>query len=266
MRVSILTLNPGFFGGALDEGMIRVAREKGALEVVLVPIRAFSDDRYGTTDDYPFGGGAGMVMKVEPIVAAHESVVRSVPETPPRTLFTTPQGRVLTQEWVRELAAERHLAIVCGRYKGIDERAVEIMGAAGPSGGAGSAGAAGAGRAEEFSIGDYVLSGGEPAALVLLDAVSRLQPGVLGDAESAEADSFSEALLDAPVYTRPDEFRGRSVPEVLRSGNHEEIRRWRRREAIRRTLARRPDIVRGRAWSEEDRRLMDEIEKEADHP
>jgi tRNA (guanine37-N1)-methyltransferase len=155
---------------------------------------------------------------------------------------------VLTQEWVRELAAEKHLAVVCGRYKGIDERVVQTLGA------------------EEFSIGDYVLSGGEPAALVLMDAVSRLQPGVLGDAESAEADSFSEALLDAPVYTRPDEFRGRSVPEVLRSGNHEEIRRWRRREAIRRTLARRPDIVRGRAWSEEDRRLMDEIKKEADQP
>jgi len=248
VRVSILTLNPGFFGGALDEGMIRVAREKGLLEVVLVPIRAFADDRYGTTDDYPYGGGAGMVMKAEPIVAAHESVARSYGGAAPRTLVTSPQGRMLTQEWVRELAAEKHLAVVCGRYKGIDERVVETL------------------EAEEFSIGDYVLSGGEPAALVLMDAVSRLQPGVLGDAESAEADSFSEALLDAPVYTRPDEFRGRSVPEVLRSGNHEEIRRWRRREAIRRTLARRPDIVRGRAWSEEDRRLMDEIKKEADQP
>ena len=245
MRVSIITLNPGFFGGALDEGMIRVAREKGALEVVLVPIRAFSEDRYGTTDDAPYGGGAGMVMKPEPIVAAHESAARATPGASTRTLVTTPQGRVLTQEWARELAAERHLVLVCGRYKGIDERAVEALGA------------------EEVSIGDYVLSGGEPAALVILDAVSRLQPGVLGDAESAEADSFSEALLDAPVYTRPDEFRGLPVPEVLRRGNHEEIRRWRRREAIRRTLARRPDIVRGRDWSEEDRRLMDEIKKEA---
>lgn len=189
-----------------------------------------------------------MVMKAEPIVAAHESVVRASGGVSPRTLVTTPQGRVLTQEWVRELATERHLAVVCGRYRGIDERAVETLGG------------------EEVSIGDYVLSGGEPAAIVILDAVSRLQPGVLGDAESAEADSFSEALLDAPVYTRPDEFRGLPVPQVLRSGNHEEIRRWRRREAIRRTLARRPDIVRGRAWSEEDRRLMDEIEKEADQP
>lgn len=249
MRFTIITLNPGFFGGALDEGMIRVAREKELVEVALVPIRAYSDDRYGTTDDYPYGGGAGMVMKAEPIVAAHESAVRAAPDAPPRTLVTSPQGRVLTQEWVRDLAAEKHLAVICGRYKGIDERAVQLLGA------------------EEVSIGDYVLSGGESAALVILDAVSRLQPGVLGDAESAEADSFSEALLDAPVYTRPDEFRGLSVPEVLRRGNHEEIRRWRRREAIRRTLARRPDIVRGRDWSEEDRRLMDEIrKKEADQP
>ncbi len=248
MRISIVTLNPGFFGGALDEGMIRVAREKGALEVVLVPIRAFTDDRYGTTDDSPYGGGAGMVMKPEPIFAAHESVCQATPGSPPRTLVTTPQGRVLTQEWIRELAAEPHLAVICGRYKGIDERAVELLGA------------------EEVSIGDYVLSGGEPAALVILDAVSRLQPGVLGDSESAEADSFSEALLDAPVYTRPDEFRGHPVPEVLRRGNHEEIRRWRRREAIRRTLARRPDIVRGREWSEEDRGLLDELKKELDQP
>jgi tRNA (guanine37-N1)-methyltransferase len=248
VRISIITLNPGFFGGALDEGMIRVAREKGALEVVLVPIRAFTGDRYGTTDDAPYGGGAGMVMKPEPIIAAHESVRLATPGSPPRTLVTTPQGRVLTQEWIRELAAEPHLAVICGRYKGIDERAVELLGA------------------EEVSIGDYVLSGGEPAALVILDAVSRLQPGVLGDLESAEADSFSEALLDAPVYTRPDEFRGHPVPEVLRRGNHEEIRRWRRREAIRRTLARRPDIVRGREWSEEDRSLLDEIQKESEKP
>ena len=244
MRFTIITLNPGFFGGALDEGMIRVAREKGLVEVALVPIRAYSDDRYGTTDDYPYGGGAGMVMKAEPIVAAHESAVKAAPETPPRTVVTSPQGRVLTQEWVRELAAEEHLAVICGRYKGIDERAVQLLGA------------------EEVSIGDYVLSGGEPAALVLLDAVSRLQPGVLGDAESAEADSFSEALLDAPVYTRPEDFRGHLVPETLLGGNHEQIRIWRRREAMRRTLRRRPDLLRNRALSDEDKRLLNEIEKE----
>ena len=243
MRVSILTLNPGFFEGPLGEGMIRIAREKGILDVALVPIRDFATDRYGTTDDYPYGGGAGMVMKVDTIARAFESVAGAV-AAKPRPLVTSPQGRVFTQALAEELAREEHLALVCGRYKGIDERVIAVLGA------------------EEVSIGDYVLSGGEPAALVILDAVARLQPGVLGHAESAEADSFSEAQLDAPVYTRPELFRGHRVPDVLLSGNHEQIRRWRRREAIRRTLARRPDLLRDRRWSDEDRKLLDEIQKE----
>ena len=244
MRLSILTLNPGFFGGPLDEGMIRVARQKSLLEVVLVPIRAFATDRYGTTDDAPYGGGAGMVMKAEPILAAYESAREAVPGAKPRVLVTSPQGRSLDQPFARELSLERHVVVVCGRYKGIDERTIPLL------------------EAEEISIGDYVLSGGEPAALVIVDAVARLLPGVLGDAESAETDSFSEALLAAPVYTRPEEFRGLRVPDALLKGNHEEIRLWRRREAIRRTLLRRPDIVRGRALSDEDRRLLGEIERE----
>jgi len=244
VRVSILTLNPGFFGGPLDEGMIRVARQKGLLEVLLIPIRAFAADRYGTTDDAPYGGGAGMVMKAEPILAAFESAREALAGTRPRVLVTSPQGRTLDQELTRELAEEQHLVLLCGRYKGIDERTIPLLGA------------------EEISIGDYVLSGGEPAALVIVDAVSRLLPGVLGDAESAETDSFSEALLAAPVYTRPEEVRGLRVPDALLRGNHEEIRLWRRREAIRRTLLRRPDIVRGRTLSDEDRRLLGEIERE----
>ena len=244
MRVSILTLNPGFFQGPLGEGMIRIAREKGIVEVSLVHIRDFATDRYGTTDDSPYGGGAGMVMKADTIVAACEHVRGSEPGTPARVLVTTPQGRPLTQEWVRELAQERHLIVISGRYKGIDERVIPIV------------------EAEEVSIGDYVLSGGEAAALVILDAVSRLQPGVLGDAGSAEADSFSEALLDAPVYTRPEDFRGHRVPEILLGGNHEQIRVWRRREALRRTLKRRPDLLAGRTLSAEDKGLLDEIEKE----
>jgi tRNA (guanine37-N1)-methyltransferase len=244
VRVSILTLNPGTFAGALDEGMIRIAREKGILDVALVAIRDFATDRYGTTDDYPYGGGAGMVMKVDTIVGAFESVRHAVPGERPRVLVTSPQGRPLDQSWVRELAQEPHLVVVCGRYLGIDERAVEVLGA------------------EEISIGDYVLSGGEPAALVLLDAVARLQPGVLGDEESARADAFSEALLAAPVYTRPDSFQGLAVPEILKGGNHEEIRLWRRREALRRTLERRPDLLRGRPLSDEDRSLLEAIQKE----
>jgi len=244
VRVSILTLNPGTFAGALDEGMIRIAREKGILDVALIAIRDFATDRYGTTDDYPYGGGAGMVMKVDTIVGAFESIRHAVPGERPRVLVTSPQGRPLDQSWVRELAQERHLVVVCGRYLGIDERAVEVLGA------------------EEISIGDYVLSGGEPAALVLLDAVARLQPGVLGDEESARADAFSEALLAAPVYTRPDSFQGLAVPEILKGGNHEEIRLWRRREALRRTLERRPDLLRGRPLSDEDRSLLEAIQKE----
>jgi tRNA (guanine37-N1)-methyltransferase len=243
MRFSILTLNPGFFRGALDEGMIRIAREKGLLTVGLVPIRDFTDDRYGTTDDYPYGGGAGMVMKAEPILRAHESLRREGSKAP-RTLVTSPQGRTLTQRWARELALEPEIAILCGRYKGIDERVIPLLGA------------------EEISIGDYVLSGGEPAAIVILDALARLLPGVLGDAESAEADSFSEPLLDAPVYTRPEDVQSRRVPDVLLSGDHERIRVWRRREALRRTWLKRPDLLLGRKLSNEDQSLLDEIKKE----
>jgi len=245
VRISILTLNPGFFEGPLGEGMIRIAREKGIVDVAVIPIRDFAADRYGTTDDTPYGGGAGMVMKADTIVGAYEDALQRASGLRTRTLVTTPQGRPFTQGWARELKGEEHLVLVCGRYKGIDERAIPLL------------------KAEEISIGDYVLSGGEPAALVIVDALARLQPGVLGDSESAEADSFSEALLDAPVYTRPEEFRGHRVPDILLSGNHEQIRRWRRREALRRTRERRPDLLSGRALSEEDRKLLNEIEEEA---
>jgi tRNA (guanine37-N1)-methyltransferase len=244
MRFSILTLNPGFFRGATDEGMIRVARQKGLLDVVVVPIRDFTVDRYGTTDDYPYGGGAGMVMKAEPIFRAYESIVRDAGDAKPRVLVTSPQGRCFTQAFASELALERAIVVLCGRYKGIDERVIPLLGA------------------EEISIGDYVLSGGEPAAITILDAVARLLPGVLGDAESAEADSFSEPLLDAPVYTRPEDVAGHRVPDVLLSGDHERIRLWRRREAIRRTWIKRPDLLLGRTLSKEDQRLLDEIKKE----
>ena len=246
MRFSILTLNPGFFSGSLDEGMIRVAREKGLLEVAIVPIRDFTSDRYGTTDDYPYGGGAGMVMKAEPILRACESVRRRAGADSPRVLVTSPQGRRFTQGWAQELKDAPEIAVLCGRYKGIDERVIPLLGA------------------EEVSIGDYVLSGGEAASIVILDSVARLIPGVLGDAESAEADSFSEPLLDAPVYTRPEEVRGLTVPEVLLSGNHERIRLWRRREALRRTWHRRPDLFLGRSLSDEDRSLLDEIKEEGE--
>jgi tRNA (guanine37-N1)-methyltransferase len=248
MRFWILTLNPGFFRGATDEGMIRIARQKGLLEVSVVAIRDFTDDRYGTTDDYPYGGGAGMVVKAEPILRSIESVRRDADPGgaggSPRVLVTSPQGRPFTQAWAKELALEPKIVVLCGRYKGIDERVIPLLGA------------------EEISIGDYVLSGGEPAAMVILDALARLIPGVLGDAESAEADSFSEPLLDAPVYTRPEDVAGQRVPDVLLSGDHERIRVWRRREALRRTWRRRPDLLLGRTLCREDQELLDEIKKE----
>ena len=249
MRFSILTLNPGFFQGATEEGMIRIARQKGLLEVSIVAIRDFTNDRYGTTDDYPYGGGAGMVMKAEPILKANESVRRAAEEAgagarKARVLVTSPQGAPFTQARARELCAEPEIVVLCGRYKGIDERVIPLL------------------DAEEISIGDYVLSGGEPAAIVILDALARLIPGVLGDAESAEADSFSEPLLDAPVYTRPEDFGGQRVPEVLLSGDHERIRVWRRREAIRRTWIKRPDLLLGRTLCKEDQKLLDEVKKE----
>ena len=185
-----------------------------------------------------------MVMKAEPILRAHGSLRREGSGKALRTLVTSPQGRTLTQRWARELSQEPEIAILCGRYKGIDERVISFLGA------------------EEISIGDYVLSGGEPAAIVILDALARLIPGVLGDAESAEADSFSEPLLDAPVYTRPEDIESRRVPDVLLSGDHERIRVWRRREALRRTWLKRPDLLLGRKLSDEDQSLLNEIKNE----
>ena len=189
-----------------------------------------------------------MVMKAEPILRSFESVRREVAAgeeaATPRVLVTSPQGERFTQARARELALEREIVLLCGRYKGIDERVIPLLGA------------------EEISVGDYVLSGGEPAAIVILDAVARLLPGVLGDTESAESDSFSEPLLDAPVYTRPEDLGGRRVPDVLLSGDHERIRLWRRREAIRRTWLKRPDLLLGRTLGREDQRLLDEVKKE----
>ena len=243
-RINIVTIFPEFFTTPLGLSIPSRAKEAGSVDYQVIDLRDFTHDRHRTVDDYPYGGGAGMVMKVDTIARAYESVVDAVPGAKPKVLATSPQGRVFDQAWARELAAEKHLVVVCGRYKGIDERVIPTV------------------EAEEVSIGDYVLSGGEAAALVILDAVTRLQEGVLGHAESAEADSFSEALLDAPVYTRPEDVAGNRVPDVLLSGDHEKIRLWRRREAIRRTWMRRPDLLLGRTLNPEDRRLLDEIKKE----
>ena len=241
MRISLLTIFPDFFGPALAEGMIRLAREKGRLEVAIVPLRDFTDDSHRSTDDYPFGGGAGMIMKVEPVDRALRSLAVGEPGARPagtRVVLLSPQGRPFTQALALEYAALEHLVLVSGRYKGVDERVGERL------------------VDEELSLGDFVLSGGEPAALCVVDAVARLLPGVVGSFDSVEGDSFHSGLLDAPYYTRPAEYRGWTVPEVLLSGHHAEIGRWRREEALRRTLERRPDLLETTALSDEDVRFL----------
>ncbi len=242
MRIDIVTIFPEAFT-PLEGSIVGRARERGVLEVHVHDLRDFTTDRHRQVDDTPYGGGPGMVMKPEPFFAAVEAI-RKETRSEPRILLPSPQGRPLTQAVLREFSQEPHLLILCGHYEGIDERVTEGLGA------------------EEVSIGDYVLSGGELAAMVIVDGVARLVPGVVGDEQSVAAESFSGGLLDFPDYTRPPEFRGMRVPEVLLSGHHEAIRRWRRKEQLRRTRRRRPDLLNREALSDEDRRLLAEIERE----
>jgi tRNA (guanine37-N1)-methyltransferase len=211
------------------------------VEIVVHDLRAYTHDRHAVVDDRPYGGGAGMVLKPEPILEAVARIGRGE-ET--HLVLLTPQGRPFDQSVAWDLLEHRHVLLICGRYEGFDERVRERL------------------RPDEISIGDYVLTGGELPALVLLDATIRLIPGVLGDEDSARHDSFVEAMLDFPQYTRPPVVQGLSVPEVLLSGDHERIRRWRRKEALRRTKARRPDLLRRADLSDEDRRLLGEIDEE----
>jgi tRNA (guanine37-N1)-methyltransferase len=247
VKISVLTIFPDFFPAALAEGMIRAAREKGRLEVAIVGLRDFTDDTHRTTDDYPFGGGVGMVMKVEPIDRALASLAVGEPGARPpgtRVVLLSPQGPTLDQAGVIAYAGLEHLVLVCGRYKGVDERVREHL------------------VDEELSVGDYVLSGGEPAALCVVDAVARLLPGVVGSFDSVEGDSFHSGLLDSDYYTRPAEYRGWKVPEILLSGHHAEIAKHRRRESLRRTLERRPDLLERAGLSSEDRRTLRDLESE----
>lgn len=242
MRIDVLTLFPEIFAAPLRASLLGKAIAQGVLEVALTDIRDFADDRHRTVDDAPFGGGAGMVMKCAPLFAAVESLRdRNSLE---RIILLSPRGRPLDQARVRELAQTPDIALVCARYEGVDERVSRGL------------------VTEEISIGDYVLSGGELPALVLIEAVSRMLPGVVGDWESVETDSFYQGILGPPQYTRPAEFRGMSVPSVLREGNHAAVRRWRRKEALRVTRERRPDLL-GRADSTEDQELLAELEREA---
>ncbi|HEY7113344.1 MAG TPA: tRNA (guanosine(37)-N1)-methyltransferase TrmD [Thermoanaerobaculia bacterium] len=223
MRIEILTLFPGYFRSALEESLLGRARESGRLEVAVTDLRDFAHDRHRKADDEPYGGGAGMVL-LAPVVA--EAIEARQGDPPAWRVLLTPDGRRLDQDGVERLAARERLLLVCGRYEGIDER-VRDLGL----------------FDEEISIGDYVLSGGEAAALVVVEALSRRVPGVVGRAESVERESFVGDRLDYPHYTRPREFRGLSVPEVLLSGDHAQIERWRRARALQRTRERRPDLL-----------------------
>jgi tRNA (guanine37-N1)-methyltransferase len=239
LRFDILTLFPELFTPFVKHGIIGRAIDRGVLEVGLVNIRDFARGPHKETDDRPYGGGAGMVMKPGPIVRALESVKR--PGMGTRTILLTPQGRPLDQGLAWELSEAGHLVLICGRYEGVDERVRE-------------------GHVDiEVSIGDFVLSGGEVAAMAVVDAVSRLVPGVLGCGDSNLEDSFSNGLLEHPQYTRPRVFEDREVPEVLLSGDHERIRKWRRTESLKRTLERRPDLLGKTELTEEDREMLSRL-------
>jgi len=225
MRFDIFTLFPEIFPPYLDESILKRARESGLLEFGLHNIRDYTTDKHRTTDDEPYGGGGGMVMKPEPIFAAVESVLGAPPVCP--VILLTPQGRPFTQKVAVELAAADHLALLCGRYEGVDERVRQHL------------------VTDEISLGDFVLTGGELPALAIIDAVTRLLPGVLGDPEATQKDSHANGLLEYPHYTRPPEFRGWEVPEILRSGNHAAIEQWRRQQSLQRTQERRPDLLKG---------------------
>jgi len=236
MQIDILTLFPEMFQGPLNESLLKKAQEKGFLSIKAVDLRDFTTDKHRTADDTPYGGGPGMVMKVDPIAKA----LSRVKSQKSKTILMCPSGKLLTQDRVKGLAKEEHLIIICGHYEGVDERVRELV-------------------EEEISIGDYVLTGGEIPAMVLVDALARHVPGVVKEEESVRKDSFYEDLLDYPSYTRPEEFEGKKVPEVLLSGNHAEIERWRRKEALRRTLYRRPDLLAKLELLDQDCKLLEEI-------
>jgi len=239
MKFDILTLFPAMFDGPLTESILKRASEKGLIEVALHNIRDWALDRHATADDSPYGGGAGMVMKVEPIAGAIEAAKENNPNS--KVVLTTPGGRPFNHAVAEELSREEGLIIICGRYEGVDERVRTLF------------------VDDEISLGDFVLTGGEIAAMVIVDAVSRLVPGVLGCDESAQYDSFADGLLEYPQYTRPPEFRGEKVPDILLSGNHAEIAKWRRKESFRRTLASRPELLEGIELSKADRKLLAEV-------
>jgi tRNA (guanine37-N1)-methyltransferase len=256
MTFDIITIFPDFFSSVLEYGVLKRARATGQASIRLHDLRDFTDDRHRTVDDRPFGGGPGMVFKPEPVFKAVAAVEAEAPGRPFPVILLSPQGRLFTQARAKEWARQDHLTMICGRYEGVDERIAEHV------------------ATDEISIGDFVLSGGELPAALIMESVVRLLPGVLGNEESAWQESFTapqagpgefrHGLLDFPHYTRPAEFHGWRVPEVLLSGNHEEIRRWRRQRAIEKTWRRRPDLLAGFPLSEEDREWLGALQRDPD--
>jgi tRNA (guanine37-N1)-methyltransferase len=242
MQFDIFTLLPEVFPPYLESSILLRARQRGLIDVRLHNIRDYARDKHHTTDDVPYGGGGGMVMKSEPVVQAVESVLGLQPGASPDfpIILLTPQGRVFTQAIAAGLAGSERLALVCGRYEGVDERIRQQL------------------VTDEISIGDYVLTGGELPALILVDSITRLLPGVLGDPDGATDDSHASGLLEYPHYTRPPEYRGQSVPEVLLSGDHARIARWRREQSLLRTLRRRPDLLTKADLSPDDRKFLED--------
>jgi tRNA (guanine37-N1)-methyltransferase len=240
LSFDVITLFPEIFYAYLKESILKRAIQKGLLDVKIYNLRDFAQDKHKTVDDYPYGGGSGMVMKIEPIYNAIKKIKEDGLER--LVIMLSPQGKTYNQDIAEELQKiNKRIILLCGRYEGIDERVRESL------------------VDEEISIGDYILTGGELPALVIIDSVARLVPGVVGDKQSIKEESFTWGILDYPHYTRPSEFMGMKVPEVLLSGNHKEIERWRRKEALRRTLQKRPDLLKKIKLTEQDKRLLEEL-------
>ncbi|KZE65850.1 tRNA (guanine-N1)-methyltransferase [Fictibacillus phosphorivorans] len=240
MKIDVLSLFPDMFSGVFGQSILKKAQEKSAVKFQVIDFREYSTNKHRNVDDYPYGGGAGMVLTPQPLFDAVEQLT-SQSEAKPRIILLCPQGERFSQSKAEELAEEEHLIFLCGHYEGYDERVREYL------------------VTDEISIGDYVLTGGELGAMVVIDAVTRLLPGVLGKEESHLQDSFSTGLLEHPQYTRPADFRGMKVPDVLLSGNHKNIEDWRRKESLKRTYNRRPDLLENKALSKEDEKWLQEI-------
>lgn len=243
LGINILTIFPKMFTGPFSESILNRAQEKGLIKINLIDLRDFTSDKHKTVDDYSYGGGPGMVLKPQPIWDAVEVIKNNKSTLPLKIIITSAQGKIFNQRMAKDLSKEKRLLIICGRYEGIDERIPQLL------------------DAEEVSIGNFVVSGGELPAMLMVDAISRMIPGVLGKEESMVNDSFYNEYLDYPHYTRPDEFKGFKVPEILLSGNHKVIEKWRRKQSLLRTLIRRPEIFANKILSKKDLDLLEEIEK-----